>query len=68
MRDKYLLRNYCIDYIPHKLLDKINLKNIMEWTDFMFYNKIFELKDIYLYLDNKLKDYESKTIATAKNK
>lgn len=58
MKDKYLLRNYCIDYIPFNIMEKINVKEINEWAEFLYINKVFELKDIYTYLGNKLKQYE----------
>jgi hypothetical protein len=55
MKDRYLLRNYCIDYIPFALLKEINLQDICDWSNFMYENEIFAMKDIYTYLDNKLK-------------
>ena len=58
MKDKYLLRNYVIDYIPFNIMENINVKQINEWTEFLYVNKVFELKDIYTYLGNKLKTYE----------
>jgi len=54
--DKYLLRNYVLDYIPTKQLKLITIKNIYDWVDFLYYHKIFELKDIYEYLNHKLKN------------
>ena len=56
MKDKYLIRNYCIDYIPFNIMDKVNIKHIYEWSEFLYINKVFELKDIYIYLDSKLKN------------
>ena len=58
MQNKYIIGQYCLDYIPSKLLDKITIKDIYEWRDFLYIHKIFEIKDIYTYLDNKLKQYE----------
>jgi hypothetical protein len=58
MKNKYIISQYCLDYIPTKLLDKITIKDIYEWREFLFVHNIFEIKDIYIYLDNKLKQYE----------
>jgi hypothetical protein len=56
MKSKSQLMIYCIDYTPYVLYEKINVKNITEWAQFLFENDIFEMKDIYTYLDNKIKD------------
>ena len=58
MKDKYIIGQYIIDYIPIRLLNKITIKDVYEWREFLFIHKIFELKDIYVYLDNKLKQYD----------
>lgn len=56
--DKYLLRNYVLDYIPTKMLGMITIQNVNNWSDFLFYNEIFELKNIYEYLNHKLKQFD----------
>ena len=58
MKNKYIITQYCLDYIPFKLLEKITAKDIYEWRDFLYYSNTFEIKDIYIYLDNKFKQYE----------
>jgi hypothetical protein len=58
MKDKYIIGQYIIDYIPIRLLNKITIKDVYEWREFLFIHNIFELKDIYVYLDNKLKQYD----------
>jgi hypothetical protein len=40
-------------------MKNINVKQVNEWTEFLYINKVFELKDIYTYLQNKLKQYEN---------
>lgn len=60
MKNKYLIGQYCIDYIPLKLLDKITVKDIYEWRDFLFIHNVDNIKDIYIYLDGKFKNYETK--------
>lgn len=56
--DKYLLRNYILDYIPIKMLKMITIQNVNDWSDFLFYYEIFELKNIYEYLNHKLKQFD----------
>ena len=57
MENKYIISQYCLDYIPKKLLDKITVKDIYEWREFLFIHNIFDIKDISIYLDSKFKDY-----------
>jgi hypothetical protein len=52
--DKYLLRSYILDYIPTERLKCINIQQVNNWTDFLYHHKIFELKDIYEYINYKL--------------
>ena len=56
--DKYLLRSYILDYIPTEQLKYINIQQVNNWTDFLYHHKIFELKNIYEYLDHKLKAFD----------
>jgi hypothetical protein len=58
MKSKAQLIVYTIDSIPFALFEKVNVKNITEWVSFMYENDIFEIRDIYIYLDHKLKEFE----------
>ncbi len=58
MKSKAQLIIYTIDSIPFALFEKVNVKNITEWVSFMYENDIFEMRDIYIYLDHKLKEFE----------
>jgi hypothetical protein len=58
MKSKAQLIVYTIDSIPFALFEKVNVKNITEWVSFMYENDIFEMRDIYIYLDHKLKEFE----------
>jgi hypothetical protein len=59
MKSKAQLIIYTIDSIPYALFEKVNVKNITEWVSFMYENDIFEMRDIYIYLDHKLKEFEN---------
>jgi hypothetical protein len=58
MKSKAQLIVYTIDSIPFALFEKVNVKNITEWVSFMYENDIFEMRDIFIYLDHKLKEFE----------
>ena len=58
MKSKAQLIIYTIDSIPFALFEKVNVKNITEWVSFMYENDIFEMRDIFIYLDHKLKEFE----------
>jgi hypothetical protein len=58
MKSKAQLIVYTIDSIPYALFEKVNVKHITEWVRFMYENDIFEMRDIYIYLDHKLKEFE----------
>ena len=57
-RDNWFIRNVILDYIPTLLLEKVNVKNIYDWSSFLYENEIFEMKEIYSYLDVKIKQLE----------
>ena len=57
-RDKWFYRNVIMDYVPILLLEKVNVKNIYDWSDFLYSNDIYEQEDIYAYLDNKIKQIQ----------
>jgi hypothetical protein len=59
MKSKAQLIIYTIDSIPFALFEKVNVKNITEWVSFMYENDIFEMRDIFIYLDHKLKEFEN---------
>lgn len=54
-KDNWFVRNVILDYIPTILLEKVNVKNIYDWSNFLYENEIFEMKEIYSYLDFKIK-------------
>ncbi len=57
MINKQTITLYIVDYIPTKLLDKITAKDIYDWRDFLYENSVFEIQNIYIYLDHKMKVY-----------
>jgi len=36
MKNKYIIGQYIIDYIPIRLLNKITIKDVYEWREFLF--------------------------------
>lgn len=59
-RDIWFYRNVIMDYVPILLIEKVNVKNIYDWSNFLYSNDIYEQKDIYDYLDNILKELKNK--------
>jgi hypothetical protein len=57
-KDRWFYRNVILDYIPFLLLEKVSVKNIYDWSDFLYSNEVFEIKEVYSYLDNKIKEFD----------
>ena len=60
--NRYLLLQYTIDFTPKDLQNIITIGNIYEWLDFLLENKIFEINDIFNYLDAKHKQIRNNLI------
>ena len=44
-----------LDYLPEEKLNKITALNIFDWYKFLRDNGAEDFKDVYVYLDAKLK-------------
>jgi len=58
---RYTLRDIIIDYLSLEQKEATSLYKLDEWVNFCYSMNMCELKDIYTYIDVKVKQYEKYT-------
>jgi len=57
-KNKNWYNQICLDYIPFKILDKVTVKDIAIWSDFLNQINFNNMEDVYSYLNIKIKEIE----------
>ena len=57
-KDKFFYNQIIIDYTPFDLYEKVTVKNITEWSDFLYKINFTNTQDVYSYLNQKINTFE----------
>ncbi len=60
-KDKFFYNQICIDCVPFNLIEIINVKQIMEYTDFLYKINFQNMQDVYSYLNKKFEEINAKS-------
>lgn len=52
-KDKFFYYQVCIDCVPFSLLEEVNVKQLMQWSEFLHKINFENMKDVYSYLNQK---------------
>ena len=63
-KNKNWYNQICLDYIPFKILDKVSVKHIYIWSDFLNQINFNNMEDVYSYLNIKIKEIEDANTET----
>jgi hypothetical protein len=55
-KDKFFYNQICIDYTPFDLIEKVTVKDIMKWSDFLHKINFNNMNDVYSYLNEKINE------------
>ena len=53
-KDKFWYNQICIDYIPFDLYEKVTVKDLSQWSDFLYKINFSNMNDVYCYLNEKI--------------